>query len=403
VPLRVRDGVVAGGGVEDLSAWTDSVVENVFQTLAPRPTPTQFLDSLATAFGGSPTPSQYGLGVAPFSGPGSTPTYPGSGATPGYSLPWTFNPQSAAGGSSLAYPGNPGPAPVYGMSGGSPPLTMAQLTGPFADLASIAEALEVNTVAAVRELTAVTQDADLDEIEAERALAQAALTSLIDELRRPSPDGPQKSVASSYADEFVTHVHRLGIAAGVINPGGGLSGAAITPGDFANVSRFRVLSQWANIAASTVQNFAQDAINPPATIARVKQLLGVVVEKARELELELDIADFGPLERSRVPVSPTVGGPFAIALVPDPVTLARLLDWVEEQAGRGLPRVLDTSGRRAQQTIQQTLAEQLAYIDTLTVFATPPGAFPFTHPIIARIVSDLRDSVIGAYVEANNL
>jgi hypothetical protein len=249
----------------------------------------------------------------------------------------------------------------------------------------------------------MTQDADLDEIEAQRALVQGALTSLIDELRRPSPDGPQKSVAFSYAQDLVTHVQLLGLAAEVVDGRGQVGLHAVTPADFANVSRYRLLVQWSGIAASAVQNFVSAQVDAPARIARVKQLLGVVVEKSRELELELDIADFGPLERSRVPVGPTIGGPIAVAPVPDPVTLARLLDWVEEQAGRGLPRLLDMSGRRARQTIEQTLAEQLAYIETLRVFATPPGLFPFTHPIVARVVGDLRDIVIAAHVEASNL
>jgi hypothetical protein len=397
VPLRVRDGVVTGGGVEDLSAWTDSVVENVFQTLPPRPAPTQFLDSLATAFGGSPAPSHYGPGTAPFSGPGVTPPYAVGGGGTGYALPWTLTPASS-GGLTPAYGGVGGSGPSYGISGGSAPLTMAQLTGPFADLASIADALEINAVPAVRDLSAVSQTADLDEIEAQRALVQAALTSLIAELRQPSPDGPQKPVATSYAQDLVTHVLLLGQAAGIVDAAGQVGAQAVTPGDFANVSRYRVLSQWAGIAGSTVQAFAPNQVDAPATIARVKQLLGVVVEKSRELELELDIADFGPLERSRLAVDLTPR-----QLVPAPVTLARLLDWLEEQAGRGLPRLLDTSGSRAQQTIRQTLAEQFPYIETLTAFATPPGLFPFTHPIVARIVGDLRNAVIAADNEAINL
>ena len=192
------------------------------------------------------------------------------------------------------------------MSGGSGPLSMAQLTGPFADLASIAEALEVNAVAAVRDLTAVAQDADLDAIEAERALVQAALTSLIGELRQPSPDGPQRSVAVSYAADFRSHIPLLGGAAGVVDAAGiGLQ--AVTPADFANVSRYRLLLQWSNIALDALRDFDPNKVDPPAFIARIKQLLGVVVEKSRELELELDIADFGPLERSRVSCTPEKG------------------------------------------------------------------------------------------------
>jgi hypothetical protein len=133
-------------------------------------------------------------------------------------------------------------------------------------------------------------------------------------------------------------------------------------------------------------------------VGRIKQLLGVVVEKTRELELELDVDDVGPLERGRIEITPPVPslpGP----LTPDPITLGRLLGWLQEQSGQHLPRLLDASGALARDSIIDTLTAQRSYVQALPIL----GTFPFTHPIVKRLVEDLDRFLTEAIDEAEAL
>jgi hypothetical protein len=410
VPLRVRDGVVSGAGGEDLEAWRDTIVETVFPRLAHRPDPFQFRESLAELAGPPAGPSPYQGGALAFAG------VPIGGGAPG----WPFG-ANAGSGVDGGVPSGPSGDATYGQQGGqamlqrwsagyigrsayrpnaggtATTLAASQLAGPFADLASVANALELNALPAARDLGALTQDADLDELEAERAIVEDALTSLIAELRQPPPDGPDRSIAQSLSQRLTAHLGRLGDAAQITTtvPAGA---NAVTPADYANVSRFEVLDQWATIAGEAVAAFDPAGADPRAGIGRVKQLLGVVVEKTRELELELDIADVGPLERGRFEVSPVPTSPPGAATT-GPITLARLLGWLQEQAGRHLPRLLDSSGALASQSVVDTLSDQLVYVEELAGQDT----FPFNHPIVQRVVDGLAQFLTRAIEEAETL
>jgi hypothetical protein len=171
---------------------------------------------------------------------------------------------------------------------------------------------------------------------------------------------------------------------------------AVTPADFANVSRFQVLQGWATaVNATLAAAFSFAGADKRAIVALVKQLLGVIAEKARELELELDFADFGPQERARfeVATTPTGGGE---------ISVARLLEWLQDQAGRQLPRLLDTSGTLAKDTVVTTLGEQQLFVATLAALSGPTD-FPWTYPMVDRLVDDLARYLGDAITEANNL
>jgi hypothetical protein len=414
VPLRVQAGAGIGGAVgEDLEAWSEGIVETVFPRLPHRADPFQFRESLAELTGAFAQPSPYGGGAVAFAPtPGARPWCGGSPAGGWSGGGWSVN----GGSGSWAYAGVPGgysgggrgggaggspvsqvgaavfptagagapgswPTGIYagGAGGVGAPLGMADLTGPFAALASIAGALEMNAVPAARDIGPLTQDADLDRIEAERSVVLDILTSLIAELRQPAPDGPERSVALSLTTRLLQHVGELGFAAEILaNPNlpPTKTNNAVTPADFANVSRFDVLFGWATTAKEAVDAFDPAAVDARATVAIVKQLLAVIVEKTRELELELDAADFGPAERGRFEVANATG---------DEITVARLLEWLQEQAGRHLPRLLDSSGTLAKDSVVTTLTEQQAFVAALAARTD----FPWTYPIVDRLIDEL--------------
>jgi hypothetical protein len=253
------------------------------------------------------------------------------------------------------------------------------LTGPFATLASTADALEQGALPAARDLGALTQSADLDRLEAERAVVAENLTSLIAELRQPPPDGPEQSLATNLIARLLQDIDDLGVTAGVLDTSvspPAIGANAVTPADFANVSRFEVLRDWVTATQTAVAAFNFVVVDARATIALVKELLGVITEKTRELELELDAADFGPAERARFQVPNAAG---------DDITAARLLEWLQDQAGRQLPRLLDTAGRLAGDTVVATLTEQQEFLESLR--ANPD--FPWAYPIVDRLLDDL--------------
>jgi hypothetical protein len=425
VPLRVRAGGASGGpGGEDLESWSEGIIESVFPRLPHRPDALQFQQSLAEFVGAAAAPSPYGGGSVAFA---PRPVSPGCGAPGGWSVNggsgawsasgvagWPSSPQGASGwggGGSSAYPlgaetlSAPS-TPSASFPGGAWPgtggaLGMGDLTGPFATLASIAGALEANAEPSARDVGALTQDADLDRIEAERAVVLQILSSLISELRQPAPDGPEKPTAESLAERLLEHVVALGVATEILVPDSApptdptdppptKSTEAVTPADFANVSRFDVLYGWGISAWIAVRAFDPDTVDARARVAIVKQLLGVIVEKTRQLELELDAADFGPAERGRFEVTLDEDGE---------ITVARLLQWLQEQGGRDLPRLLDNSGTLAKDTVVTTLREQKAFVSAL---ADLPD-FPWTYPIVDRLLDELFMYLDEAITEAESL
>jgi hypothetical protein len=404
VPFRVQGaGGLGGGGGEDLEAWMDGIVEAVFPHLPHRADAAQFRESLAELTAASMRQSPYAGGAVPFTA-GPAPMPGASGWSP---IAWSSNGAPAYGssatqaGASMAPTslGSWTPGPSANGTGAGAPLGMADLTGPFATLASIANALEQNALPAAREIGPLTQEADLDLIEAERAVVVDILTSLIAELRQPAPDGPEEPVAVSLTTRLGNHVDLLGEAVEVLDttqtpP---VTGAdAVTPADFANVSRFQVLQGWATaINATLAAAFSFAGVDKRAIVALVKQLLGVIAEKARELELELDFADFGPQERARFEVATTPPGGGEISV-------ARLLEWLQDQAGRQLPRLLDTSGTLAKDTVVTILGEQQLFVATLAGLSGPAD-FPWTYPIVDRLVDDLARYLQDAITEASNL
>jgi hypothetical protein len=406
VPLRVQGANGPGGyGDADLESWMEGVVEAVFPHLPHRPDPPQFQENLAEVTAASMRPSPYGGGSVAFSG--GFGAMPGGGGWP----PGGGSPNGASGGPIYPY-GSGGPqvgtATAWGAAGLWPttmstngtgagaPLGTADLTGPFATLASLANALEQNALPAAREIGPVTQDADLDRIEAERAVVLENLTSLIAELRQPAPDGPDRSVALSLASRLLSHTGELGFAAEILaNAGIPITRTtnAVTPTDFANVSRLDVLLEWALAADAAVTAFNPAVVDARATVAIVKQLLGVITEKTRELELELDFADFGPLERARFDVTVSAT---------QEITVARLFEWLQDQAGRQLPRLLDTSGALAKDTVVNTLTDQQTFVATIAALAGPTD-FPWTYPIVDRLLDELLRYLTDAITEATTL
>jgi hypothetical protein len=151
-----------------------------------------------------------------------------------------------------------------------------------------------------------------------------------------------------------------------------------------------VLFGWGITAWAAVQAFDPTTVDARARVAIVKQLLGVIVEKTRQLELELDAADFGPAERGRFEVTDGAGGE---------ITVARLLQSLQEQAGRDLPRLLDNSGTLAKDTVVTTLTEQEAFVTTLAARTD----FPWTYPIVDRLIDELILYLGEAIAEATLL
>jgi hypothetical protein len=310
---------------------------------------------------------------------------------------------SAYGGAGASGPWTAGAYGGGSANGTATPLAMADLTGPFAPLASIANALEMDAVPAARDIGALSQNADLDLIEAHRAVVLETLTSLIAELRAPGPDGPEHLVLLDLTVRLGSSVGALGSAT---QTGPTPSVTPVTPADFANVSRFQVLGGWATTVNGVVTTFPFGVGGDKRTIiAEVKQLLAIITEKARELEIELDAADFGPAQRARFDVFPASKGPSTPAN--DQISVARLLAWVQEQCGNHLPRLLDASGTLARGTVVSTLTQQGDFLSTLRDRAD----FPWDYPIVDRLLdelvrvspSDPPGFLIEAITEAGNL
>jgi hypothetical protein len=166
---------------------------------------------------------------------------------------------------------------------------------------------------------------------------------------------------------------------------------AVSPEDFANVSRFEVLEgRIAAVAVALQQTDAAD--DPRVLIGDLKQLLGVIDENIRELVQELDLAGIGPQERATIVVDPES------TLIPA-ITFARLEEWIREQVGRNLIYQLDRAGRLAGSVVIDTLEQQQVYVVALQDFVEA-GTFPWTHPIIERVVEELNAAFVSAIEQA---
>ena len=345
LPFRVADsgGRPAGGdpGRTDAAAFIDSIVGEVLPRLGRGPSPRQFRDSLEefSARGGAPAASPYISGVAP-----------GAAAA-------------------IATPG--------------PGMRAGDLGSPFAMLLAEADALERIGLPVIQDVGAIVDDTDQDLVEARRTLAAEAARTLIEELRRPTPDGPEVAVVIARLTTLQQQVAQLGQALGIDEPGN-----AISPADLTNVSRFSVLQ--ARIAGVALAIGATDAADedPRVIIGDLEQLLGVIDENTRELSNELELAGVGPQERATIQVEPPVD---EAGDQPPPITFARLEQWISDEAGRNLPYQLGRAGRIAGAVAVATLEQQQVYVDALQGLVDTER-FPWNHPIVARVVGELSDA-----------
>jgi hypothetical protein len=348
LPLRVADsGGRRGGddsGRDGLSALVDSIVGNALPRLGRSAGPRQFRDNLAelSARSGASTQSPYISAAAPV----------------------------AAGAAGL---------PGEGMA-------ISDLGSPFATLLAEADALERVGLPVIQDVRPIVDDADLDLVEARRTLTAEAATRVIEELRQQTPDGPEVAVVLGHLQTLTQQSGLLREALGIDDEAN-----AVSPEDFANVSRFEVLEgRIAALAVALAQTDAAD--DPRVLIGDLKQLLGVIDENVRELVQELDLAGIGPQERATILVDPDVTG------VPS-ITFARLEEWIREQVGRDLIYQLDRAGRVAGSVVVDTLEQQQVYVVALQGFVEA-GTFPWTHPIIERVVEELDAAFVSAIAQA---
>ena len=348
LPLRVADsGDRRGGdagGRDGLSALVDSIVGKALPRLGRSAGPRQFRDNLAelSARGGASTQSPYVSAAAPV----------------------------AAGAAGL---------PGEGMA-------ISDLGSPFATLLAEADALERVGLPVIRDVRPIVDDADLDLVEARRTLTAEAATRVIEELRQQEPDGPEAAVVLGHLQTLTQQSALLREALGIDDEAN-----AVSPEDFANVSRFEVLEgRIAAVAVALQQTDAAD--DPRVLIGDLKQLLGVIDENIRELVQELDLAGIGPQERATIVVDPEG------TLIPA-ITFARLEEWIREQVGRNLIYQLDRAGRLAGSVVIDTLEQQQVYVVALQDFVQA-GTFPWTHPIIERVVEELNAAFVSAIEQA---
>jgi hypothetical protein len=353
IPLRVASGGTGGTTVADegYRAWVERIVAHELPRLAHDPDATQFRASLVEAT-----------------------TLPGA---PVAASPYVSAPPIAAV-AQLAF--------AAGMTGGG--LTSAQLAGPFATLLTETESLATVGKSAVKDLQPIVDTADLDIVASRRAMLSDAIDRFTREARRPLPDGPEIPVLATQLAAIVDLLPRFGRALGVTKPAN-----AVSQDDFANVSRYEVLGARVEAMQAVMDQWLLvDEADPRVGVADLEQFLAVVAENARDLEIELENATLGPQERAvtAVPASEGSSGD---------ITLARLLTWIQEEAGQNLPALLDQAGREATPLATGVLAAQSVYVKSLLGFT----GFPWSHPIIGRAVEVLDDSLTVAIAQAETL
>jgi hypothetical protein len=385
--LRAVNGGAADGMA--IGAWTQQTVKALFPALPQQFSPGQFAQQVLALAQPSAQPSPFGgtavaaLAAAPAaSSGGGSPAASGGGSPPSGGGSGSYGPATPIypGAGMLPAPGGSGyggatapVAPTAMASGRSP--------GPFADLVSIADALELNALPALNAVMAVTNDADLDEVEAQRQVIRDALTTLISELRRNSADGPDVVVVANAVGRAQAAMPLFRNALEL--------GQSVSNEDFANERRFQLVLTWIGMAAGLPVGAAPG--DPRAAIGRLKQLLQIVADSTRELENVLDDFGLDANERGRVIVTP--------APPQQPMRLSRLLEWIAEEAGGQMPSLLDTASRRAAPSIIATLTQQIPYVTALTQLAVDP----WKHPVVAGDVTALEQQLTDALTEAQNL
>ena len=276
---------------------------------------------------------------------------------------------------------------------------LGEITGAQASIYTRAKVALEQTLPLLDGLKPLRPDVDDEDVQAMRAIVRTELSELVQELG--AVGGPRVQRGDSIfglllGNDPGSHYDkpenvegqlgelrdRLGLERQRVN----------TIGEEQNFTNFIILVDYTNSLHQTWISqrgfFVRDSSDPflGTELVLLSQLLEVIAESVRDAAAAMDSVNFGPAERQTTELLLTLDGG-----VPHPMTVAELLDWVENFATVEGRQLLQDGGKDGVVVFRFTLSRLLQLVNQAFEISRQPSGNPTRGYHTARVRSSLEE------------